>query len=160
MCETRREADLRAIRYSSRLVIAVAACLVFSACGSGDAQRYRDGDGDVYSGRTATAPDGSTHALSGKASWYGPGFQGRQTANGETFDTRQFTAAHKTMPFGTMIRVVDPATEKSVVVRINDRGPFSPGRVIDLSEAAAEDLDMKQRGIIHVELVVLEWGTR
>ena len=138
------------------LLFIVAALL--SGCGSGDAQRYRDTSGDVYSGRTAVDPGGSTHELSGKASWYGPGFQGNKTANGETFDARKLTAAHKTLPFGTWIRVVDPVTEKSVVVRVNDRGPFKRGRVVDLSEAAAEDLDMKSRGIIEVELVILEWG--
>ena len=140
------------------ILLWLATCL--AACGGGDAQRYRDVGGDVYSGRSAEGPGGEVHELSGLASWYGPGFHGRTTANGETFDTRELTAAHKTLPFGTWVRVVDPATEKSVTVRVNDRGPFKRGRVIDLSEAAAEDLDMKSRGIIHVELVVLEWGEK
>lgn len=140
---------------SLTIVLAVA---LLMGCGGGDAQRYRDADGDVYGGRSAVGPAGRSHELSGEASWYGPGFQGNQTANGEIFDTRAFTAAHKTLPFGTVVRVVDPQTEKSVIVRINDRGPFKPGRVVDLSEAAAEDLDMKSRGIIEVELVIIEWG--
>ncbi len=74
----------------------------------------------------------------GAASWYGPGFHGKRTANGETFNTHALTAAHKTLPFGTEVRVTNERTGKSVVVRINDRGPYAHGRVIDLSKAAAE----------------------
>ena len=74
----------------------------------------------------------------GAASWYGPGFHGKRTANGETFNTHALTAAHKTLPFGTQLRVTNERTGKSVVVRINDRGPYAHGRVIDLSKAAAE----------------------
>lgn len=74
----------------------------------------------------------------GRASWYGPGFHGRKTASGETFNTNEFTAAHRTLPFGTKVRVVNKRTGKSVVVRINDRGPFVHGRVIDLSRASAQ----------------------
>jgi rare lipoprotein A len=86
----------------------------------------------------------------GIASWYGPGFQGKRTANGERFDTRALTAAHKTLPFGTRVRVKSLADGKEVVVRINDRGPFIAGRIIDLSRAAAQALGM--RGIKRVEL--------
>ena len=83
---------------------------------------------------------------SGVASWYGPGFHGRKTANGERFDTGDMTAAHKTLPFGTRVLVHNPRTGKEVVVRINDRGPFTPGRVIDLSGAAASAIGIKARG--------------
>jgi len=103
-------------------------------------------------------PSGTTHALSGEASWYGKRFQGRSTATGEPFDIKKWTAAHRTLPFQTLVRVVDNDTRKSVVVRINDRGPWSDGRVIDLSRAAAEDLDMIDRGVVSVTLEVLEWG--
>src|SRR3954452_12124765 len=75
---------------------------------------------------------------SGAASWYGPGFHGKRTANGERFNTHALTAAHKTLPFGTQVRVTNEHTGSSVVVRINDRGPYAHGRVIDLSNAAAE----------------------
>ena len=74
----------------------------------------------------------------GVASWYGPGFHGKKTANGERFNTNDLTAAHKTLPFGTKVQVTNERTGKSVVVRINDRGPYAHGRVIDLSKAAAE----------------------
>jgi rare lipoprotein A len=75
---------------------------------------------------------------SGRASWYGPGFHGRRTASGETFNTNALTAAHRTLPFGTKVRVVNKTTGKSVIVRINDRGPYAHGRVIDLSKASAQ----------------------
>lgn len=73
----------------------------------------------------------------GMASWYGPGFHGKRTANGERFNTHSLTAAHRTLPFGSRVRVTNKTTGRSIVVRINDRGPFVGGRVIDLSKASA-----------------------
>jgi rare lipoprotein A len=78
----------------------------------------------------------------GHASWYGPGFHGRRTANGEIFNTNALTAAHRTLPFGTRVRVVNEKTGRSVIVRINDRGPFIGGRVIDLARGAAQQIGM------------------
>ena len=92
------------------------------------------------------------HAVEGRASWYGPKFAGRPTANGEIFDPNQLTAAHKTLPFGTMVRVYNLDNGSSVVVRINDRGPFKPGRIIDLSRAAAENIEMIGSGTAQVRL--------
>lgn len=91
----------------------------------------------------------------GMASWYGGKFQGRKTANGETFDTNLFTAAHKTLPFNTVVKVTNLKNNNSVTVRINDRGPFVEGRVIDLSHAAAEKIDMTITGIALVELEIV-----
>jgi rare lipoprotein A len=88
----------------------------------------------------------------GVASWYGPQFHGRRTASGERFDRNEYTAAHRTLPFGSRVCVRSAITGKAVVVRINDRGPFSPGRVIDLSQAAAEELGMLGLGLKPVEL--------
>jgi rare lipoprotein A len=79
---------------------------------------------------------------SGRASWYGPGFHGRRTASGETFNTNDLTAAHRTLPFGTRVRVVNQNTGQSVIVRINDRGPYAHGRVIDLSRASAQAIGL------------------
>lgn len=90
----------------------------------------------------------------GIASWYGPGLQGRRTANGERFDMHSLTAAHKTLPFGTRVRVRNVLTGKEVEVRVNDRGPFTRGRVIDLSRAAAEALGLLGLGVKHVLLLV------
>ncbi len=89
---------------------------------------------------------------SGEASWYGPGFQGSPTANGETFDTQQLTAAHRTLPFGTIVRVYSSATARCVFVRINDRGPFVDGRVIDLSRAAADAIGMESVAPVQLEV--------
>ncbi len=92
---------------------------------------------------------------SGHASWYGPGFHGRLTASGETFDQHDLTAAHRTLPFGTQVRVTYEGTGESVVVRINDRGPFHGNRVIDLSRGAAEEIGMIGSGVGEVRLEVL-----
>lgn len=91
----------------------------------------------------------------GYASWYAGKFQGRITASGEVFDTNRLTAAHKTLIFGTVVRVTNSENGKSVDVRINDRGPFVEGRIIDLSRAAAEAIDMTGSGIAHVTLEIL-----
>lgn len=91
----------------------------------------------------------------GIASWYGPGFHGRLTANGETFNKNELTAAHKTLPFNTKVLVTNLKNKKQVTVRINDRGPFIDGRVIDLSEEAAKKIESKIQGIAHVKLLVL-----
>lgn len=82
-----------------------------------------------------------------KASYYGDGFHGQKTANGETFNKHKLTAAHKTLPFNTKLLIVYPKSGKSVVVRINDRGPYISGRDLDLSEKAATELGMKRVGV-------------
>lgn len=92
-------------------------------------------------------------ARSGGASWYGPGFHGRTTANGERFNQNSLTAAHKTLKFGTRVRVTYRG--KSVVVRINDAGPYAGGRVIDLSKAAAAKIGLIGAGHGHVQLEVI-----
>ena len=88
----------------------------------------------------------------GMASYYGPGFHGRKTASGETFNKNDLTAAHRSLPFGSKVTVTDLKTGKSVVVRINDRGPFSGGRVIDLSEGAARNLGIINKGVAQVKI--------
>ena len=101
-----------------------------------------------------SAAAGETKAIqTGAASWYGPGFHGKRTANGERFNTHALTAAHKTVPFGTKVRVTNESTGKSVMVRINDRGPYAHGRVIDLSKAAAEAVGIS--GTAQVTLAAL-----
>ena len=90
----------------------------------------------------------------GHASWYGPRFHGRRTASGERYDQQAMTAAHKTLPFGSLVRVRSLVTGKEIDVRINDRGPFVRGRVIDVSRAAAEALGMMGLGVKQVLLLV------
>lgn len=102
----------------------------------------------------AVIPASQLHQT-GLASWYGPGFAGRRTANGEIFDPSQLTAAHKELPFNTLVRVTNERNNMSVVVRINDRGPFKPGRIVDLSRAGAEAINMVGSGVAEVTLEVL-----
>ena len=93
----------------------------------------------------------------GKATFYSDSLAGNRTANGETYDPQELTAAHRTLPFGTVVRVTRLDGERSVEVRINDRGPFGRrDRIIDLSRAAAEALDMIHAGVVSVRLEVLE----
>jgi rare lipoprotein A len=95
------------------------------------------------------------HAIftqAGKGSWYGRWHQGRKTANGERFNMYQMTAAHRSLPLGTIVRVTNPATGKSVKVRINDRGPYYSGRVIDLSAAAARALGISKKGTARLQI--------
>ena len=88
----------------------------------------------------------------GKASWYGPGFHGKKTANGERFDMNTLTAAHRTLPISSRVRVTNLANGKSVVVRINDRGPYHGNRVMDLSKAAAQELGFIRTGTAQVKI--------
>lgn len=96
----------------------------------------------------------------GIASWYGPGFHGQATANGETYNMNDLTAAHRTLPFNTVLRVDNLNNGKSVTVRINDRGPYVDNRIIDLSRRAAQDIDMIGPGIAPVRLLLLREGDR
>ena len=100
----------------------------------------------------------SLAAFEGLASWYGPGFAGRRTASGEVFDPAQLTAAHRSLPFGTRVRVTSLENGRSVEVRITDRGPFKPDRIIDLSRAAAEAIDMLRSGVAPVRVEPLDPG--
>ncbi len=93
--------------------------------------------------------------MTGLASWYGPGFHGARTANGERFNQDAMTAAHKTLPFGTRVRVTNLHNGRSVIVRINDRGPFTPGREIDLSRGAAAAIGLIGAGVGPVRIDVL-----
>lgn len=86
------------------------------------------------------------------ASWYGPRFHGKLTANGEIFDQSALTAASKTLKFGTLLKLTNPRNDKSVVVRINDRGPYIEGRQLDLSKGAATALGMVKRGVVKVKV--------
>jgi rare lipoprotein A len=96
--------------------------------------------------------------LEGVVSYYAHDFHGKQTSNGETFDMNALTAAHRTFPFGTKVRVTSLENNKSVIVRVNDRGPFKEGRIMDLSMGAAKEIDLILNGTSRVRLEVLEWG--
>lgn len=138
-------------REAGRLLLAL--CLIsaleFSGCASGLAER-----GDYPAGY----PVGYTER--GVASWYGPGFHGNKTANGERYDMHQLTAAHRTLPLGSVARVRSLSNGRTVTVRINDRGPFAKSRILDLSQAAAQALGMIGTGTDRVELRVIGYRGR
>lgn len=119
------------------------AMTVISGCGGPSPARTDPADTD----RSGTV---------GLASWYSDALHGRTTANGETYDRAALTAAHRSLPFGTRVRVTRIETGEDVVVRINDRGPFVEGRIIDLSRRAAEALGMIDAGVVRVRVVVLD----
>ncbi|MDR3764491.1 MAG: septal ring lytic transglycosylase RlpA family protein [Acidobacteriota bacterium] len=102
----------------------------------------------------AELPNGKPYQV-GKASWYGEFFQGKATASGEDFNMNDYTAAHRQLPLGTFVKVTNLKNHKAVIVRINDRGPVTPGRIIDLSYKAARQLDFHQNGLQKVQIDVL-----
>ncbi len=106
-------------------------------------------------GKTPAAPAPVGYTEEGNASWYGNPFHGRRASNGETYDMHKLTAAHRTLPFETMVRVTNLSNNKSTVVRITDRGPFVENRVIDLSMAAAREIESIGPGVVRVRLEVL-----
>jgi rare lipoprotein A len=119
----------------------------------------RDQQPQVPPAVTTPGSDGSSATVQpahiGEASWYGPGFQGKKTASGEIFDDSKLTAAHKTIPLGSKAKVTNLTNGKTVEVKINDRGPFIDGRMVDLSQAAAKALGMIDRGTARVQIDLL-----
>ena len=113
----------------------------------------------LVTGCSAAPPESRAHAggynTSGKASFYADKFQGRKTAGGERFDQNAKTAAHRTLPFGTKVKVTNVKNGKSVVVRINDRGPFVKGRIIDLSRSAFERIGNPASGVLSVKIEIV-----
>lgn len=105
--------------------------------------------------QAGTVSEKVTESISGTASYYADKFHGRKTANGEIFNMHDLTAAHKTLPFGTIVRVTNLSNNKSVKLRINDRGPFVKDRIIDVSLAAAKELDMLGTGTAEVRIDII-----
>ena len=140
---------------TSVLLLAAALAVV---PGTGCASRTRPAAEDAR-GRTADArpaeKKSSGFQQKGIASWYGGKFHGRTTASGERYDMNKMTAAHKKLPFGSMVKVTNMDNGRQVVVRITDRGPFVHGRIIDISKAAAKKIDMIQAGTARVRIQVI-----
>jgi rare lipoprotein A len=138
------------------LLASVAGCASHRGAGSSsaNAQRgmYKVGAPYTIDGVTYTPMEEFAHVETGVASWYGPGFHGKYTANGEVYDQSDRTAAHRTLQMPSVVRVTNLDNGRSTVVRINDRGPYARGRVIDVSRAAAEELNMTHSGTAHVRL--------
>lgn len=114
---------------------------------------------EVFGKRYHVLPDGEGFTEHGVASWYGKKFHGRLTSSGEVYDMHQLTAAHRTLPLPTVVRVTNLANGRSVVVTVNDRGPFAHERVIDLSYAAAMELDMVEAGLAEVSIEAMAEGS-
>jgi len=121
------------------------------------------GEGPSPVGSAAPAPTRFSGTVllteEGRASYYSTGFNGKLTASGEIFNKNAFTAAHRTFPFGTLLRVTNLGNNESVEVTVNDRGPFKKGRILDLSEAAARAIGMIRTGTAEVRIEVLKWGS-
>lgn len=129
-------------------LVTLAGALVISGCSS----EHSGGKGEQSLQDKESAVEKPLHKEVGEASWYGPGFQGQETSNGETYNKNEMTAAHPSLPMGTEAKVTNLENGKKVKVRINDRGPFAGNRAIDLSSAAANKLDMKKDGTTEVKI--------
>lgn len=130
-----------------RILLTSAVFIIFLASGCGVIPRTPSGETLSFVG-------------DGVASWYGPNFHGKKTANGETFKMDELTAAHRTLPFNTRVRIDNTDNGRSVIVRINDRGPYVGNRVIDLSREAASKLGMIQTGTANVQIYLIQEGDR
>lgn len=131
------------------LPIALFCC---SAMISGCSSEYGNEKNKLTQQEKKGGADRSVRTEIGEASWYGPGFQGKETANGDIFDQTKMTAAHPSLPMGTKAQVTNLDNDKTVEVRINDRGPYAKDRVIDVSKAAAKKLDMQKDGTAQVRI--------
>lgn len=139
--------------------LTAAICMTLGACNTVGKQKADLSGGQSVAAAAVASPKDSAKAegrkVSGRASWYGPGFHGRKTASGERFNPSDHTAAHRTLPFGTKVLVENASTGRSVIVRINDRGPFHGNRVIDLSRGAAQSIGLTGAGVGDVSMTVI-----
>lgn len=134
--------------------------LVFIGLGCSNAPRYTTTDVKRESYKSPTSLSGKSlqKVYVGVSSYYGTDFHGKLTANGEVFDMYGLTAAHKTLPLNTIVRVTNLDNNKSLILRINDRGPYVKGRILDCSYGAAIKLDFVSKGTTRVKIEVIEWG--
>jgi rare lipoprotein A len=138
-------------------VILVLLLSILQGCAS--APRFVTGSTPAAAVHPAVQPPaGAPITMEGIASYYAHDFQGKKTANGEIYNMYQMTAAHRSLPFGTKVKVTNVENKRSIIVRVNDRGPFKLERLIDVSLAAATQLGMTEKGTARVKLEVVEWG--
>ena len=148
------------LKITVAVTLLLAGCTSFSDRRAAEEQGRRVAAGGIYKIGTPYEIEGdwyypqedTTYDNTGMASWYGPKFHGRRTANGEIFDMYEVSAAHKSLPIPSFLKVTNLDNNRSIVVRVNDRGPFHGDRIIDLSYAAAVKLDYAARGTARVEL--------
>lgn len=152
--------DAKIHRLSKFIALAVLAGLTLSACAGGSGSIYGPGPNNSYkignpyqiNGVWYYPAEDTRYNKIGLASWYGREFQNEKTANGERFDRRRLTAAHPTLPMPVIVRVTNLDNGRTTLVRVNDRGPFAAGRIIDLSQAAAQELGFEQQGLTRVRV--------
>ncbi len=152
------------------VLLAVGAVLAAAACSTGGRKTvsavpsemgtYKVGNPYTIDGIVYRPAVDESYDRTGIASWYGPKFHGKRTANGEIFDMNAVSAAHKTLPMPSMVRVTNEENGRSIAVRINDRGPFVRGRIIDLSRAAAQQLGFRDRGTVRVRVQIMPEESR
>lgn len=144
-----------------RISFVLCAAVILAGCAASPRfTKDRHAEPSVAPSTRSVAPSANGRAVTyeGMASYYAHDFHGKKTANGEEYDMNGFTAAHRSFPFGTKVRVTNLENGKSCVVRVNDRGPFKLERIMDLSLGAAQALDMMKSGTARVRLDVVEWG--
>ena len=156
--------DLRRLKFLIHILVIVSTYLLSAHCAV--SPKYHSSH---FPRRSSTAASKSApkellnaptlFTVVGTASWYGPKFHGRKTANGEIFDMNKISAAHKKFPLGTWLRVTNLKNYRKILVRVNDRGPFVEGRILDLSKKSAENLGFIQGGLTEVKIQVLRWGS-
>ena len=152
----RKDLPRRGPRGSQALALVVGGALMLGACATSSVAGGNRSPGPRSGGPAADAAAPRTGGTEvGLASWYGADYHGRQTASGERFDMEAFTAAHRSLPFGAWIRVTHLTTGRAVTVRINDRGPWVAGRVVDLSRRAAQALGILGDGVARVQVEVV-----
>jgi len=138
--------------FSCVALVSLICSVAISGCTSKNSGEYSSGQGQQKPQELGSSTAKPAHKEVGEASWYGPGFHGKETANGETFDPKEMTAAHPSLPMGSIAKVTNLENGKKVDVKINDRGPFKGNRSIDLSSAAANKIDMKKGGTTQVKI--------
>lgn len=138
------------------ILLFIVMILISFACSPAVRFTEKTGTTEINTGTNEPTTAVAGQTFRGIASYYADKFHGRKTSSGELFDMNGFTAAHRTLPFGTEVKVTNLKNGKSVIVKINDRGPFKEERIIDLSRAAAESIDMLDDGTAEVEIKVLE----
>jgi len=152
--------DKKGSEFSSLILLALTFLLIIMGCGRKDVNRH--GEIKLRGERPVSTENKKKGALlqKGIASWYGKKYHGRRTANGEVYDMWAMTAAHKSLPFGTRVKVENRDNDRWIVVRINDRGPFIKGRIIDLSRKAARELGIEATGTARVSLYLAEGDSK
>lgn len=148
------------MNHKNAVSISVPVLLLFFTISCSAHVRYSSQKDSIRARGGSQQPFSEGTSFTGQASYYGPKFHGRMTASGEAFNMYEYTAAHRTLPFGTILKVTNLSNGKSVTVKVNDRGPFKKNRVLDLSYSAAKKIGMLQSGTARVKALIVKLGTK